>query len=707
MSREPSFAGQECASAFQDIECGLLRLDKLLALAVGHADGAFGPDARTDPYRGLHLASDDVARLLDRAPGHPLLWTAAAPWLPPAGSPFGWLAESYGLTGFDLDVVLLALAPEIDSRYERLYAYLQDDISRRRPSIDLALHLLCSNASDRLARRRHFAVDAPLFEHAILVDPGAATGDSLGTVLRLDPQVTAVLIGADVMDRRVQRWSVLNRDPGKPEVLPLGEAEAAAFARLITRCLEEGAPARLALIGPPGSGRDDVASAFARETARSLLLLDLHRLIADGGDLRAHFGLVLREAWFRDAVLVIRGAEALLDRECLVVGLRLQDVARDHPGSILLLADAASDTGVELGAEQTILLGIPDAGLRQRLWAAKVPVDQVGGAPTVEQLSRFRLLPGQINSAATLAASVARARAGDEPLEAGDLFAAARAQTGHALAALARRRRARRTWSDLILPEDELAQLRELCARARNADRVLDSWAFAATCAGNRGTAALFSGPPGTGKTTAAEVIAHELRVDLFRVDLARVVSKWIGETEKNLDRIFAAAENANGVLFFDEADALFGKRSEVRDAHDRFANIEVSYLLQKLEEYDGLTILATNLRANLDDAFLRRLAFVVHFPFPDADSRQRIWEATWPSAAPLTAEVDLARLAERFPLSGGGIRNAALAAAYTAAANGGTITSAYVHAAIRREYQKLGRQLSDVEWDAEFMAVG
>ena len=706
MTTATPIAEEASSPGFQEIECALRRLDTLLALAVEHADRAFGPGTSTDPYRGLHLGADDVKRLLGRAPGHPLLWSPAATWHPQPGSSFGWLAESFGLTGFDMDVVILALAPEIDLRYERLYAYLQDDITRRRPSIDLALHLFCSDATERLARRWHFGVDAPLFHDAILVDTAVPIAELLGMPLRLDPQIVAALIGVEVMDRRVQRWCRLIRRPQLPKVVPLGSANRVALTRLVARERDDGAPARLALIGPPNSGRTQVASAFAIEMGRPLLLLDLRRLVADSGDLRANFNLVLREAWFCDAVLAVRGAEALLDPDSPVSTLHLQDSTRDHPGSILLLADAAPDAGTSLVTDLTIVLGIPDLELRRRLWDAEVPAELADGSATVEGLSRFRLLPGQIARAAAVAASVARARAPGAPADADDLFAAARAQTGHALAALASRRPARRSWSDLVLPADELAQLRELCARARHGERVLDSWAFAATCAGSRGTAALFSGPPGTGKTTAAEVIAHELRVDLFRVDLARVVSKWIGETEKNLDRVFAAAEHANGVLFFDEADALFGKRSEVRDAHDRFANIEVSYLLQKLEEYDGLAILATNLRANIDDAFLRRLAFVVHFPFPDTASRHRIWETIWPSAAPLAPEVDLSRLAERFPLSGGGIRNAALAAAYTAAANGGSITVPYIHAAIRREYQKLGRQLSDAEWETDPLVV-
>jgi SpoVK/Ycf46/Vps4 family AAA+-type ATPase len=205
---------------------------------------------------------------------------------------------------------------------------------------------------------------------------------------------------------------------------------------------------------------------------------------------------------------------------------------------------------------------------------------------------------------------------------------------------------------------------------------------------------ALFAGPSGTGKTIAAEAIAFELGYDLFRIDLSAVVSKYIGETEKNLDRVFSAAENANAVLLFDEADALFGKRSEVKDAHDRYANIEIAYLLQKMEQFDGLAILSTNLKQNLDEAFARRLTFTINFAFPEVSERERLWAALWPPRVPRAGDVDLAWFAQQYPLSGGNIRNTVLAAAHLAAADGQMVTREHLLHATRREFQKLGKNL-------------
>jgi SpoVK/Ycf46/Vps4 family AAA+-type ATPase len=279
-----------------------------------------------------------------------------------------------------------------------------------------------------------------------------------------------------------------------------------------------------------------------------------------------------------------------------------------------------------------------------------------------------------------------------------ELFAAARAQSGADLAALASRVRPRRSWSELVLPPDAMAQLHELVGRATHGPRVLGEWGFAERMSRGIGVTALFGGPSGTGKTLAAEIVAAELGVDLFRVDLAGVVSKYIGETEKNLDRIFRAAEHANGVLLFNESEALFGKRSEVHDSHDRYANIEVSYLLQKMEEFEGVAILTTNLRGNLDDAFVRRLAFTVLFPFPDVEYRRRIWRGVWPSAVPLAPDLDLDAMADRFKLSGGNIANVALAAAFRAADRGTPVAMEDLLHATRREYQKVGKELSPAE---------
>ena len=244
-----------------------------------------------------------------------------------------------------------------------------------------------------------------------------------------------------------------------------------------------------------------------------------------------------------------------------------------------------------------------------------------------------------------------------------------------------------------------MALLREICNQVRYRAQVYDTWGFDRKLSLGKGLNVLFAGPSGTGKTMAAEIMARELGLDLYKIDLSTIVSKYIGETEKNLARIFAEAETSNAILFFDEADALFGKRSEVRDSHDRYANIEISYLLQRMEEYDGVAILASNLSKNMDDAFVRRMRFTVEFPFPDEDSRRRIWEGIWPAETPRRPGLDLADMARRFDLPGGAIRNIAVAAAFLAADDGQAVGMGHLMRATQREYQKMGKLTTAAEY--------
>nr|HRJ41990.1 ATP-binding protein [Caldilineaceae bacterium] len=253
-------------------------------------------------------------------------------------------------------------------------------------------------------------------------------------------------------------------------------------------------------------------------------------------------------------------------------------------------------------------------------------------------------------------------------------------------------------WGDLVLPEDQKSMLQEMVQTVKGRGVVMEEWGVGRKLKASAGVTVLFAGPPGTGKTMAAEVITKDLGLDLYKLDLSMVVSKYIGETEKNLGKIFDEAQSSSAVLFFDEADAIFGKRSEVKDSHDRYANMEVSYLLQRMEEYDGVTILATNLRANMDEAFTRRMQFIVDFPFPDEEERLHIWQTLFPEDLPQSADIDLALFASRFKLAGGSIRNIIVGAAYLAAANDGQVTMNHLLHSPRREMQKMGRLITDLD---------
>jgi hypothetical protein len=322
----------------------------------------------------------------------------------------------------------------------------------------------------------------------------------------------------------------------------------------------------------------------------------------------------------------------------------------------------------------------------REVWAAALPSF---AAHVAALAARFPVEPALIRDVA--ADLTTRARLDGRACEPSELHEAIRLRVGTSLRPGMRLRRPSVGWDRLILPAERLEQLREALARVRQQARVIDEWGFLDDRPGARGVRMLFCGPPGTGKTLSAEVLAHELETDLLIVDLSRLVSKWIGETEKNLAEVFAVAERSRAVLLFDEADALFGKRTEISDAHDRYANLETAYLLMRLEQYEGLAVLATNLRRNLDAAFMRRLEFVIEYELPNPAERLALWQAHLPSAAPLDADVNLRELASFYSLAGGLIRNAAVAAAFLAAEEGGSITRAQLLRAIRREYEKTG----------------
>lgn len=694
----------------------LERLDGLLSKAVAAAEFAYGPQAAADPYRGLYISLQQAEQLLSREPGVPLLYAVPETRQIPEGcrlaskSRLSWLAEVYGLDAFDLDVIILALAPELDRRYERLYAYLQDDVTRKSVCVDLVLHLLCPTAMDRLARRSHFAPDAPLIGEGIirlLPDSLQAQPSLLSHILKLDEQILNFLLHQDSLDSRLAAFcKVLPPDFSMPG-LPLPISDHQDLTAFVLQARETAQPLCLYFQGWPGTGKRQTAAALARELEVQLLAVDLSGALAAPLDFLLVLKLISRQAWFLDAILYVEGWEELLQEDRLGHYRQLHQ-ALVKVGGISILAGTQpwAPAGGEALGVMTVTFPVPEVPERSQYWQEclanlgfqidSMEIDHLAG--------RFRLTPVQIADAAILARNLAawRAQAANAGLEVdltmADLFTAARIQTGHKLGRLAKKIEPRYTWDDIILPDDTMAQLRELCQRVDHHHQVLGQWGFDRKLSLGKGVNALFAGPSGTGKTMAAEIVARQLGLDLYKIDLSGVVSKYIGETEKNLDRIFTAAEDANAILFFDEADALFGKRSEVRDSHDRYANIEVSYLLQKIEEYDGLAILATNLRQHLDESFVRRLAFTVPFPFPDESSRRLIWTRVWPPETPLAEGVDFRFLASQFNLSGGNIKNIALAAAFLAAADGRLVTRHHLLQATRREYQKMGKMLSEAD---------
>ena len=695
----------------------LHRLDRLLDLAVTSMQSSGGVENNA-PFRGLYISAEEASRLLSQQPAVPLFGAHNVSRDDPAElsaaeSPLAWLIQTFELSFFDADLVLLALAPELDLRYEKIYAYLQDDVTRKRPTVELALNLLCHSAEEKLSRRSHFSQQSHLIRHGLLHlarDPNQVEPPFLALYLKVDAQVTRLLLGDTGLDPRLAHFCDLMEPAANWNELTLSADVKHVLPYLVTQALAAHQPLRLYFQGLGQIDKREAAKALAAAIGRKLLAARIDRIV-EKPDFALLWNLVLREARIHGAMLYIADLDDLRGEGAARRRQDLLDAVGGHTGVTILAGQQPwhpSGTGT-LGVIP-IVFEIPALEERYTCWKVQLENLSLRIEPRALELlaARFRLTGGQITEAVTTALLRSQWRAARSTLDQniyssapfGDLLleelaAAARAQCGHELASLAHKIEPRYEWGDIVLPPDQMAQLREICSQAEHRHVVYDEWGFDRKLSLGKGLNVLFFGPPGTGKTMGAEVIAHELRLDLYRIDLSQVISKYIGETEKNLDRIFTAAETSNAILFFDEADSLFGKRSEVRDSHDRYANIEISYLLQKMEEYQGISILATNLRKNLDEAFVRRLQAIVEFPFPDEEYRRQIWKGVFPKETPLADDVNVGLIARKVQLAGGNIKNIALTAAFYAAANGSVVRMAHLIKAAHREHQKLGRS-----WD-------
>jgi hypothetical protein len=604
------------------------------------------------------------------------------------------LAAHFGLTRFDVDVVLTCLAPELDRRYERLYGYLHDDVTRRRPSVDLVLALFLPDLPARIAARARLDPAAPLLRFRLVElgdEPEQPSATLLGRTLRLDPRIATHLLDGDAVDvrlRPVVDTATARRLPELPHEANRQLVRLAEYA--------DARPLTVYCRGDDGAVRRSAFAAFGAAVGRGVFVVDGAR-VAEGrpGEVALVAALADREARLRHELLCWDAVDALLadERRADLAAVSGVVAARDEA---TLVGGAATwePVGAAPGSRfVTVELSTPGVAERERLWRVALGATAGPELDLPALAATFRLGSGRIADAAATARNLAFARDPARPvLAATDVRAAARLHSNRHLAELARAITPHASWDDLVLPDDRAEQLRDLADQVRHRGTVLETWGFGDKLAMGKGLAVLFAGPPGTGKTMAADVLAHTLGLDLYKIDLSGVVSKYIGETEKNLARIFADAATSNAILFFDEADALFGRRSAVRDAHDRYANVEISYLLQRMEEYDGVVVLATNLRKNMDDAFVRRLHATVEFPVPGPADRLRIWRQIWPPATPLAPDVDLERLAREVEVPGGNIRNIALAGAYLAAADGGMVTMAHLQRATAREFQKMGK---------------
>jgi hypothetical protein len=728
---DPYASNQECLE-------DQLRLVDLALLAELEAFESTVWEESTQRLQGLAISPDEVRALLENAPPGTLQgasgelrrrrarlqeWTAkriAAFAGQPGRPPFVRLIEQFGLRPFEQFCVAATLALEIDrNKYGKAFALLQDDVTRKQPSFELFLRLWAgTDDAARVDPRRAFDTSQPLRRWNLLhlttretTEPSAM----FGRRVELDDRISRFLLGLDDLGPQLNEFAAAGFWESESLRVPPPGALEARLIELVANIQRNapGAPSRVVVhvYGRHGSGRKSLVAFVCQQRGLRLLRIDAARLVSLPASAFDEAMVALaREAMLEPSAACLENVDHLLDDDGpsahalrTVAGV----LGTFSPVSFVLGQRAWSPEGIFGEAVfHSVPVGLPDVASAQRIWVEEL-IDtplapEAGGRAraAAELASRFRLSAGQIRDA--VAAAQTRAlwyHPANAALTLHELYRGCREQCSQRLGALARQVTTEFGWDDLVLPVKQRSQLRELETAIRNAGGVLQDWNFESRLPYGRGITALFFGQSGTGKTMAAGILARELGLDLYKIDLSRVVSKYIGETEKNLDRIFQQAEDANAMLFFDEADALFGKRSAIKDAHDRYANIEIAYLLQKMEERLGVTILATNLKTNMDEAFVRRIRFGIEFPMPEYEERLNIWKRSLPAGISLADDVDLPLLAKRLRISGGSIMNVCLGAASIAYRPGGTIAMEHLAHSARRELEKLGHQFTESDF--------
>jgi len=608
------------------------------------------------------------------------------------------LRKFFGLTDFEYYAFLVCLLPALDLRYERIYGFLQDDVTKKQASVDLILTLLDTYTAEisRLNKLGFFGANSTLVKYRLLRPINGQNERQeprLNQLFEVSPAVVLWLMGDYFPE---ETW--LKFTPGELIQADVNGNSFAENFNLDWKKVAENLPI-LAFDGPDEDRQELAAKKIAFYFDLPLLKVNLNEAYGEGPFDLSILRLLTRDACLLDAALYIQAWERVLNSDGFIPAEILEEMA-NFSGFFILSSQVPwriSRKGGERPVFQ-IPFDQPSGIERARMWEEALGAQASLDQETLRNLSgQFMLTSGQIENA-VFAVRNRTAQTG-KPFSAEDLFLAARQQSSHHLSQLAQKIEPRYTWNDIVLPSNEIDTLRDMVCMMRYRPVVLEEWGLARKLTANQGLSALFTGEPGTGKTLAAQVIAAELQLDLYRIDLSNVVSKYIGETEKNLEKIFEEAENSNAILFFDEADAIFGRRSEVKDAHDRYANIEVGYLLQRMETHDGITILATNLSANMDEAFTRRLNFIVHFPFPDETQRLAIWKVLLPPSLPVETNIDWQFLARAYPLAGGNIRNILVSSAFLAAQNQQKVNMKYLLQATRREMQKMGRFIKEEDY--------
>jgi hypothetical protein len=596
--------------------------------------------------------------------------------------PIDVLQRDFNLSHIAVAILFTIVAPRLRGELARLYGILANDPGRPLVDEHLVGLVLGPGYAEEIARE--LDGDRPLRRYG-LIRVGA--GDRPFASLSVDPLVVRYIANQSAEGEPDQFLTVRQSDRSLDE-LHMPRGQVLKVLRFLTSP-REGEPARIVVRGRTGSGRHTLLASMAARAGRHLGVIDLATVPRDAGVLAGVLEAVLRRALLRGLVPCIDGLE-VVSADDPDMRTQVVSVLRAHPGPIAIRLPPETQVILDPGY---VMADLPVRNERERgeSWAVTLQRYNIDLPDASDLAARYRVGPGIIDRVC-----VEVSRRPERPTEPAkwvkDLDDTVRQHLENRLGKTATRVGRLASWADIVLPEDIIDSLLELTARVRHRKTVYENWGFDKSITTARGITALFQGSPGTGKTMVAGVIARDLGLEVYRVDVSRITSKWIGETEKNLGSLFDAAEDGQVMLLFDEADSLFAKRTEVKSSVDRYANMEVNYLLQRLDSFEGIAILTTNFGNAIDPAFKRRLTYRVTFPFPDEEMREQLWKSLIPAQMPTAGKLDFANLAQRFRLSGGYIRNAVLRGAFLAAEEGVALTHDHLERAIKMEFREIGK---------------
>ena len=668
-------------------------LQNMMGLAVSRAEFEMNLTRAADSVIGTNLENEEIEyigllsgyfseRLKRTATMHPEF-------------PALKLMKMFSLDCFSENCLLLAFAVQIDKKYEKIFAFLQDDITKKIPTAETAIKLFATPGEMTADYFHNFTQSSSLTR--FLLNPDDQSDLLINIRISLRERIVDYLIGND--SRLENGFIELFDESDELPELVVDDFTTHCLVSVLSSSLnthkESGGTVLIFVTGKKGSGRKfQVKHAVSQKNGRCLFV-NMKALLEAAGSLEGKIQEAICEAVLSDACLCFADFNPLLEESNQA---ELYEFTTSMTSNAAYLPEMVFVTSEKVWKNMNmphsfikvdIQIDPIDESLRLRLWEAftkdrKLDVD----VDLAELAAKFRFTPGQIRSAVIQAVCLCEVY-GSLAIDTVTMHKCCYAQVVKRLDNLASQVRPAYTWDDLVLPADQIALLQEACTHVKFRHTVYQQWGFDKIVSYGKGLAMLFSGPSGTGKTMAAQVVANQLHMEMYKIQLSQVVSKYIGETEKNLRQIFEEAKDSNCILFFDETDALFGKRSEVKDSHDRHANIETAYLLQQMEEYDGVIIMASNLLQNIDNAFMRRINFIISFPFPDVPTRRMLWERMMGAGAPVAKDVNLDFMAEQFKIAGGNIKNIVIQAAFQAAAQKTSITMKHLLRSAVNEQRK------------------